>query len=222
MARRGLLRLSTGLTTIVLFAGLALAHSPRHDHRVHNPALCHELTVKASLLSAQPSDMEVVKKRLPQQASTIVPSQVRRVKIVITRRAYGVKCGHGVKVYQGFRPPKWLEFGIKSGSAVLPLVVVLPPGAKVDPSLPPGKRLVLVINVCDHNDHLGEVSVVLPKGSKVLGPLSLGPGLLAEVASAKGKSALWDFSLRPGGIGCCGELFAWDSGADEYYLMVVE
>ena len=167
--------------------------------------------------------LKAAKAKFPQQASTATQKTSRIIRITITRRGYGTKAGHGVKVFRGFRGSKWIEFNVKEGQATLPLIVLLPPGAAVDPSLPRDKRKVLVVNVCDHRDHLGETSIVLPKEAKVLGPITIGSVIAQSPVSADQPSttALWDFSLQPGGMACCGELFAWESGAIEYYWPII-
>jgi hypothetical protein len=122
-------------------------------------------------------------------------------RIDFVDRAMGWINGHGVKVYLGRRLVH-LNDNVRAGRYDWQPPSVLPQAEGED-------SLYLVVNVCDHHDHIGVATAYLD-GSGLSSSLGLLP---ADDETADYLEAEdFDFTLRGVRLACCGHGALWSDG----------
>ncbi len=175
-----------------------------HNHADHDPALCHELHIGLGGSSG---------------FGPIGPPIMRPGKFpVVVRfltRGYGIKCGNGLRIFVDMALAHRNE-NVNSDEYCWDLDLS---------ALNEGLHYILV-NACDHNDHIGVASVVinvrksrlpgLGNGKKIGIPLPPGGGLGGALPALRSQAAppAFDTDLQPSAIACCGDYGDWPVAAD--------
>ncbi len=163
----------------LLAGSIAVAHPKRHDHRAYG-----------------------FQKEMKIQLSRTVGRDGRRqFHIDFVRRAMGYISGHGVKFYLG-RRLLHINDNVHGDSYDWQPRSTLPMAEE-------GDRPYLVVNVCDHHDHIGVATMYLDGSlrSSSLGLLPVDQQPMDYLSAAD-----FDFTLRGVRLGCCGHGAFWSDG----------
>lgn len=188
---------------MVCWAAVAWANGT-HDHANHDPGLCHELSI--GLGNGQDGSL-----------SSPPIMRLGKFPVVVNfyTRGYGVVCGNGLRIFVDFAlAHKNDEVHADQYTFDLDLS-----------ALSEGLHYILV-NTCDHNDHMGIASVVIQvrkcmlpgvgQGKKVGVPVPPGSGVSRGLSRARGQAVppAFDTDLQPAALACCGDYGDWPVAAD--------
>jgi hypothetical protein len=155
------------LTAMPMWTASAAAQSIySHPHYQH--AVCRELKVDLQVTGSSTDGLTLL-------------------RVDILRRGMGVEFGHGVKFFVDGRL-RLLDENVRSDSYGLEWKVSDAAGLK--------QMHYLVVNVCDHNDHIGVATLRFQPGTRL--------GLL-EPDAAPQPAGQGDFIQQAKGVACCGD-----------------
>ena len=178
--------------------------SGSHNHAGHDPGLCHELRIQLGGSNGPMGPPINTPGRFP-------------VAITFLSRGYGIECGNGLKIFVDMLLAHSNE-NVDSDDYQWDLDLS---------AIAEGLHYIL-INACDHNDHIGVASVVIDVrkcmlpgaacGKKIGVPIppGNGGGLTGAIPGLQSRVAppAFDTDLQPAAIACCGAYGDWPVGAD--------